>query len=175
MGYTLVVVTSIETVLEALNRAGVRYLVVGGVAVVLHGHLRTTADLDLVVQLDRTNLLKALRSLDGIGFRPRVPVPLEDLADPEIRRSWIEDKNMMVFSMWHPDLTAFDVDLFVEEPFNFDEVWERRIDVALDRTSAPVIGLEDLIDLKLEAGRPRDIEDVGALKTLAEKNHDQNA
>ena len=82
---------------------------------------------------------------------------------------------MMVFSMWHPDLTAFDVDLFVEEPFNFDEVWERRIDVALDRTSAPVIGLEDLIDLKLEAGRPRDIEDVGALKTLAEKNHDQNA
>jgi predicted nucleotidyltransferase len=171
----LVVVTSIETVLEALNRAGVRYLVVGGVAVVLHGHLRTTADLDLVVQLDRTNLLKALRSLNEIGFRPRVPVALEDLADPAIRKSWIEEKNMMVFSLWHPDLTAFDVDLFVQEPFNFDEVWERRIDVALDRTIAPVIGLEDLINLKLEAGRPRDIEDVGALKTLAERNHDQNA
>lgn len=168
-------VTSIETVLQALNSAGVRYLVVGGVAVVLHGHLRTTADLDLVVQLDRTNLLKALQSLAEIGFRPRVPVQLEDLADPEIRKSWIEEKNMMVFSLWHPDLTAFDVDLFVEEPFNFDQVWARRIDVALDRTIAPVIGLQDLIILKQEAGRPRDIEDVGALKILAESNHDPKA
>lgn len=41
---------TIEAVFDALNAAGVRYLVVGGVAVVLHGHLRTTADLDLVVQ-----------------------------------------------------------------------------------------------------------------------------
>lgn len=43
----------IEQVSEALNRARVRYLVVGGVAVALHGYLRTTADLDLVVQLSR--------------------------------------------------------------------------------------------------------------------------
>ncbi len=168
----MTVVTSIETVLQALNTAGVRYLVVGGVAVVLHGHLRTTADLDLVVQLDPTNLLRALRSLSEIGFRPRAPVALEDLADPAIRKSWIQEKNLMVFSLWHPDLAAFDVDLFVQEPFDFDEVWERRIDVTLDRTIAPVIGLEDLINLKQEAGRPRDLEDVCALKTLAENNHD---
>ena len=168
-------VTSIETVLQALNTAGVRYLVVGGVAVVLHGHLRTTGDLDLVVQLEPTNLLRALQSLKEIGFRSRVPVALEDLADPATRKSWIEEKNMMVFSLWHPDLTAFEVDLFVQEPFNFDEVWERRIDVTLDRTFAPVIGLEDLINLKQEAGRPRDLEDVDALKTLTKGMYDRNA
>ena len=159
-------VTSIETVLEAFNRAKVRYLVVGGVAVVLHGHLRTTADLDLVVQLHPSNLLKALQSLSEIGFQPRAPVPLEHLADPAIRKSWIEEKNMKVFSLWHPDLTAFDVDLFVEEPFDFDEVWARRIEVELDSTNASVIGLNDLIELKQKAGRPRDLEDVGALQAL---------
>lgn len=63
-----------ERALQALNSAGVRYLVVGGVAVVLHGHLRTTADLDLVVQLERENVLKAVRALAGLGYRPRAPV-----------------------------------------------------------------------------------------------------
>jgi hypothetical protein len=47
------VALAIEQVLAALNAENVRYLVVGGVAVVLHGHLRTTADLDLVVELKR--------------------------------------------------------------------------------------------------------------------------
>jgi hypothetical protein len=48
----------IEAVLDALNRAQARYLVVGGVAVVLHGYLRTTADLDLVLHLTPDNVRK---------------------------------------------------------------------------------------------------------------------
>jgi predicted nucleotidyltransferase len=55
-------VGAIEQVLSALNAARVRYLVVGGVAVVLHGHLRATADLDLVVQLGPENALEAVRT-----------------------------------------------------------------------------------------------------------------
>ena len=51
---------AIERVLAALNAAEVRYLVVGGVAVVLHGYLRTTADLDLVVELETDNVLRAV-------------------------------------------------------------------------------------------------------------------
>lgn len=47
----MAVPSAIESVLKALNDSGVRYLVVGGIAVVMHGHLRTTADLDLVVDL----------------------------------------------------------------------------------------------------------------------------
>jgi len=52
----------IEGILDALNRAHVRYLIVGGVAVVLHGYLRTTAALDLIIQLDRDNVLRAIRT-----------------------------------------------------------------------------------------------------------------
>lgn len=81
---------AIEQILAALNAETVRYLVVGGVAVVLHGHLRTTADLDLVVELAPDNARRALAALAKLGFRPRAPVPAEHFLDAGIRQSWIE-------------------------------------------------------------------------------------
>jgi hypothetical protein len=80
----------VEWVLAPLEEAGVRYLVVGGVAVVLHGYLRTTLDLDLVLQMERDNLERALKALAGLGFQPRVPVPLTSFADPQIRETWLQ-------------------------------------------------------------------------------------
>jgi len=157
-----------EPVLRALDDAGVRYLVVGGVAVVLHGHLRTTGDLDLVVELSPDNLVRALDALEDSGFRPRPPVPLRSFADPETRRSWIETKNLQVFSLWHPELPGFEVDLFVEEPFDFDEAWNRRVEVQLAGMIAMVVGLDDLLALKRAAGRVRDLEDVAVLEAIAE-------
>lgn len=157
-----------EPVLRALNDAGVRYLVVGGVAVVLHGHLRTTGDLDLVVELSPDNLIRALDALEESGFRPRPPVPLRSFADPQTRRSWIETKNLQVFSLWHPELPGFEVDLFVEEPFDFDGAWSRRVEVELGGTTATVVGLEDLLVLKRAAGRARDLEDVSVLEAIAQ-------
>jgi predicted nucleotidyltransferase len=161
-----------EPVLKILNDAGVRYLVVGGVAVVLHGFLRTTGDLDLVVQLRPENLLRALDALERAGFMPRPPVALRSFADAETRRSWIATKNLQVFSLWHADLPGFEVDLFVEEPFDFDEVWGRRIEVALESTHAPVLGLGDLLELKRQAGRAQDLEDVAALEALSRGDDD---
>lgn len=70
----------LERVLGALERAGVRYLVVGGVAVVLHGYLRTTADLDLVVGLEPENVRRAVGAFRDLGFEPRVPVAVRVLA-----------------------------------------------------------------------------------------------
>ena len=72
-------VGDIERVLGALNSAGVRYLIVGGVAVVLHGHLRTTADLDLVVQLERDNVLRAMPDLIALKSQARRPLDLDDI------------------------------------------------------------------------------------------------
>ncbi len=156
----------IERVLEALNSAGVRYLVVGGVAVVLHGHLRTTADLDLVVQLERDNVLRAVRALAGLGYRPRAPVAAEAFADEEVRESWVRDKGLTVFSLWSSQAPTLEVDLFVREPFGFVDVFARALRVPLERTSAWVISLPDLIALKGRAGRPQDLQDIEALRAL---------
>ena len=58
----------VEWILTALEEANVRYLVVGGVAVVIHGYLRTTIDLDLVLHLDRENLERALKAFETLGL-----------------------------------------------------------------------------------------------------------
>ena len=156
----------IGEILAALGTANVRYLVVGGVAVVLHGHLRTTMDLDLVVQLEPENVRRALRAFEELGLQPLVPVPMQAFADPASRESWIRDKNMIVFSVWHPERTTLKVDIFVSEPFDFDTVYERSVRVDLGTTQARILAIKDLIALKEEAGRPQDLADVAALETL---------
>lgn len=158
----------IEEILDALNRAGVRYLVVGGVAVVLHGHLRTTADLDLVIQLQRENVLRAMRALGELEYRPRAPVPAEAFADSELRQQWIREKGLAVFSLWSPAHPTLEVDIFVAEPFDFDAVYSRALRVPLEKAEVIVIALGDLIALKRQVGRPRDLEDVTALESLRE-------
>lgn len=162
-----------EPVLKALNEAGVRYVIVGGVAVVLHGHLRATADLDLVIDLRPDNIGRALDALERSGFRPRPPVPLRSFADPQTRQSWIAVKNLQIFSLWHEDLPGFEVDLFVEEPFDFDAAWIRRVDVPLESTTAPVVCLEDLLTIKRAAGRARDLDDVAVLEILSRAEDDE--
>jgi hypothetical protein len=52
----------------------VRFVVVGGLAVILHGHLRATRDLDLVIDLEPSNCSRGLDALRGIGLRPRPDV-----------------------------------------------------------------------------------------------------
>ncbi len=156
-----------------LNEAGVRYIVVGGVAVVLHGHLRTTADLDLVVELSPDNALKAVEALVGLGYRPRAPVSADEFAREDARRDWIATKGMTVFSMWHPARPGLEVDLFVALPFDFDEVYARALAVPLDTVTATVIGLADLVAMKRLAGRTQDLLDVEALEALADERGDE--
>ncbi len=156
----------IESVLAALNKAKIRYLIVGGVAVVLHGHLRTTKDLDLVVQLEQNNVLGALQVFQGLGFQPLVPVRMEDFAESQNREAWIRQKNMVVFSLWHPSKPAQKIDLFVEEPFDFEVVYGRAASKALGTTEAPVVSLDDLIEMKRAAGRPQDLADIETLQIL---------
>lgn len=156
----------IEQVLSALNTNGVRYLVVGGVAVVLHGHLRTTADLDLVVSLEPANARRAIQALTGLGYRPRAPVAAERFADAAERAAWIAEKGLTIFSLWSDRLPSLEVDLFVHEPFDFEQAWERRVTVSLDTTTATVVPLQDLLALKREARRPQDLADVEALLAI---------
>ena len=157
----------ISIVLQALSQRGVRYIVVGGVAVVLHGHLRVTADLDLVVSLDRPNALAAIEALMTLGFRPLAPVAPEAFADPSTREAWVVEKGMRVFSLSHPGPLRLTVDLFVEEPFPFDEAFERSVVVQIGGAAVPVASIGDLIALKRQAGRPQDIEDIRRLEEIA--------
>lgn len=155
-----------RTILAALDGSGTRYVVVGGVAVVLHGASRLTADLDVVLDLEPDPARRALAALGKIGLQPRLPVPAGDFADPEKRRRWIEEKGMRVFSLVDFSNPLRSVDLFVEPPLDFEELWEHAVTVDVDGIPVRIAGIEDLISIKREAGRPKDLEDAHRLETL---------
>ncbi len=160
----------IESLLSELSNAGVRYVVVGGVAVVLHGYLRATADLDLIIGMDQLNIEAALATFDRLGFRPRAPVPLHAFADGSERRRWITEKNLQVFSLWNSSMPGFEVDIFVESPLPFEELYDRATRARLGVVDVPFAAIDDLVVMKRAAGRPRDVEDIEALLRLKEKN-----
>ncbi len=89
-------------VFARLNRARVRYLVAGAVAMGLHGLQRATIDLDLMVDLEPRNLARALRASWGPGCAPHIPVDPFDFANPTIRSRWILAKGMLAFPWYHP-------------------------------------------------------------------------
>jgi hypothetical protein len=158
---------SVEALVRALNAANVRYLVVGGLAVVAHGFVRFTADIDLVLDLDEQNLRHALSALTSLGYRPRAPVAFEQFLDPAQRALWVREKGLTVFSLYSPSHQATEVDVFVEAPFDFETTYGRavRADVAPE-LAATFASLDDLIALKRRAGRPQDMLDIERLTTL---------
>lgn len=85
-----------EGIFECLNATGVRYVCVGGIAVVLHGVDRLTADLDLVIELTPESSRKAIEALLTAGFHAKIPADPRGFADAETRRAWIRDKHMQV-------------------------------------------------------------------------------
>jgi len=163
----------VHRVLSALEHEGVRYLVVGGVAVVLHGYLRTTVDLDLVIQLEPQNVRRAIHVFKRLGFEPRVPVPIESFADAQERTRWVREMNAQVFSLWHPEEPGFLVDLFVEEPFDFDERYRRAAIARLGDQEVRVLAIDDLVEMKQAAGRPQDLADVEALRALGPSDDEE--
>ena len=161
-----------EVVLAALEKRNVRYLVVGGVAVVLHGYVRFTADLDLVLALDPPNVIATIDAMTSLGYRPRAPVAFLDFADPVKRREWIRDKGLTVLGLWSPKHPATEVDIFVEEPFAIDEALLRATRAQLGANGITVASIPDLIELKRMAGRPRDLEDIEKLQEILAQERD---
>jgi hypothetical protein len=162
----------LETLFRDLNERGGRYIVVGGLAVVLHGHLRATGDVDLVVDLDPDQVARTLSALQGAGFQPYVPVPASDFADPAKRAAWIREKGMLVFSL-RPGGGVPMVDLFLEPPMPFSELWARSMTMSLRGVPIRVASLEDLIALKRQAGRPEDVADAEALARIRQLRGEQ--
>jgi hypothetical protein len=158
---------SLEAIVRALDTAGVRYLIAGGLAVVAHGFVRFTADVDLVLDPEPGALRRAIGALEALGYRPRAPVRFEEFADAGTRARWVREKDLQVFSAFSPTHPATEIDLFVEAPFDFGAAYARarrfEVEAGLEAT---FVGLADLIEMKRRAGRTQDLQDVEALESL---------
>ncbi len=155
-----------EKLLRELHRGKVPYLVVGGMAVNLHGYDRATGDLDILVSLKTADVKRLVQAIKVIGFKPRLPVSLDDFADPEKRRVWIEEKNMLVFSVYNPELEFEHVDILIVDDINFSQAYRRREDVKTGDMVISLISIPDLIRMKKKAGRKTDMIDIEALEAI---------
>jgi hypothetical protein len=153
-----------QRVLRALHEHGVRYAVAGGVAAVLHGVARFTADLDVILDLEPGNVQRVIEAMRSLGMVARPPVDPEGLAVAETRESWVRDKGLVAFTFAHPSDPLVAVDILLGVPLRYDEAAPGIHTFEVDGLPVPTLGRTDLIRLKRLAGRPRDLEDVRALE-----------
>ena len=151
----------------ALRDAGVRFIICGGQAVVVHGYTRFTADLDIAIQLTPSAAQGAVAALKAAGYRPSIPVTADQFANPETRASWARDRNMKVLNFISDADPFGGIDIFVQDPFDF----EAEYDAALSFELVPgltwrVLRLDALIDMKRAVGRAVDIDDVDHLTAI---------
>jgi predicted nucleotidyltransferase len=152
---------------QALNKAGVRYLVVGGVAVNLHGYRRFTADVDILLALDAANLEKMETIMHQMGYTERLPVALQELANPARVKQFLEEKGMTAYTFLSAGRERIDVDILAPDSLEFEKYDTGKVLLDIDEgTQVPVIAMDDLITMKKGANREKDIQDVHMLLEL---------
>jgi hypothetical protein len=146
-----------KDLLSAFNAHGVKYLIVGGYAVIFHAQPRFTKDIDLFIQADPANAQATYAALAAFG------APLQDIQpeDFSVRGCF--------FRFGHDPRC---VDILPEIPgVDFEAAWGRRVEGVVDPKSglkAFFISAPDLIASKLAAGRPQDIADAEAVRKAIE-------
>jgi hypothetical protein len=160
--------TDFLSVLRAFANANVRYVLVGGLAVLLHGVDRLTADIDVVIDLAPEQAAKAIDALLNLGFKASAPVDPRLFSNEGVRRRWRDQSGMLVLSFWDPQHHCPTVDIFADYPMDFDLLCKDAVRVWLSGTPVPVASIEHLIAIKRAAGRPKDLDDAARLVDLQE-------
>ena len=156
-------------IIEELEKRKIRYLIIGGVAVNLHGYSRITKDLDLMISFEKENVDKFIELVNDLGYIPKVPVDIKEFADPKKREEWKNEKNMQVFSVRSRDDEFEYIDIMIQDHLDFEKAYKNRKVFIDDKISVSVISINDLIKLKELAGRGRDLLDMKLLKKLREQ------
>jgi hypothetical protein len=150
-------------ILEGLFKQKIRYLIIGGLGVNLYGVPRTTQDIDLIISMDRDNVLRLTALLKSLGYRPRLPVNPESLADPAEVKDWIEHRNMKAFSFIHGESAYKVVDIVLVHPLDFEKAFEHRTVKSVQGVEFNLASIDDLIASKSFSGRPQDLSDIALL------------
>lgn len=151
----------LRALLATLDRHAVQYTVIGGVAVQVHGHRRTTMDLDIIPAPNSRNLKRMINALEELEARPRdipggAPPTVEQLRTAAVV----------------PPLTTRHGELHILRDVPgapvYADLRARALVIELEGISISIAGLDDLIAMKRASGRPADIGDIAALTRIGE-------
>ena len=154
------------TILNKLNEKNIKYVIVGGLAVILHGYNRVTADIDLLLSLDEKNLEAMDKAMRELKYYPRIPVNVIELADHKRLERYQKEKNFKAYTFTSEGQPPINVDIIIEESLKFDSFYKRKKMFQFQTHFLPVISLPDLITMKKKANRDKDRLDASALMTF---------
>ena len=149
---------------KALNVHEIDYLLIGGLAMNLHGVPRMTMDVDLVIALESGNISKLISCVNELGLHPSVPVKLEDLADKTKCDALFLEKNLIALSLISDTPAIPTVDIVIHHPLNFQQAFAKKVERDLSGTPVMLACIEDMITLKKAAGRAQDLSDIKHLE-----------
>ncbi len=136
-------------VFKSFQRHEVKYVVIGGVASVLHGVPRATFDLDILIEASTQNAERLLAALTDAGFGTAALTDAQDVVAHEI--TVFNDRVRIDVQTWTPGLS-------------FSDAWQRRKIVTYQGQDFFIVAREDLIASKRAAGRAVDLDDVRLLE-----------
>lgn len=145
---------------EALQKKNVAFAIVGGHAVALHGAVRGTVDVDIVLRLEKAAFTAAEAVFKELGLVPRLPVSAEEVFD--FREEYIRNRNLTAWCFSNPANPAEIVDVIITH--DLGKMHSKNIKSG--GRVLPVLALPDLIAMKRASARPQDLEDIAALERL---------
>jgi predicted nucleotidyltransferase len=145
-----------ERILATLAEHSVDYVIVGGLAVQTHGHVRTTFDVDIYARPEPANLRRLADALNELDART-LNAGAQGMA--------IDAAMLPRATPWQFDTRHGAIDVLHDVPGAppYDELRERALEIELDGIKLAVAGRDDLISMKRASARPVDLEDLAAL------------
>ena len=150
----------LENLVHAITKAKIKYCLVGGYAVAMHGAVRGTVNIDLVININETSLSKMQTALQSLGLLNHLPITPKDIAT--YRDEYIKNKNLIAWNFTNPNNPGEAVDIII--PYDFDDM--ETVTKMVGRLSVTVVSIKDLIRMKKRAGRQQDLIDIKALEKL---------
>ena len=169
----------IAELLQSMSEENVQYVLVGGLAVQLHGYMRSTFDIDLVLAMNDENLVRFIAVAKRYGLVPSIPVPIDSLRDANQIEQWHREmgqagkprsgcsqKGMLAFALREPQVGGSVVDVLVRPEVPFEQLKANAVAGALFAQKVWIASIDDLITMKRVANRSKDRLDIEALEKI---------
>jgi hypothetical protein len=152
--------------LVKLQQAEVDFVLVGGLAVQLHGFMRMTYDVDLVLAMNDENLVKFIDVAKGQGLAPVIPVPIDSLKNAALIDQWHREKGMLAFALREPSVAGSVIDVLVRPDVSFERLSADATEAEFMGKRIRIASIDHLLEMKRVANRPKDLLDITALEKI---------
>ena len=151
---------------QKLEQQNIRYLVCGGLAVNIYGIPRMTADMDILLDFTEENVSKFESAVKLLQYQSVIPLSIKTFVTKEERAKAIAEKNLIAYSYFNSAANYMNLDILMDVPFPFDEMWREREQRKIKDISVNIVSVDHLIEMKKYSNRKQDQDDVLLLSKL---------